>query len=636
MNIWLIQRSEPTPQDNKGKQRIMRTGILAERLAAKGHDVIWWTSSFDHYNRVQRFDHNQRVTINDHYQIQYIKSLGYKKNISMSRILDQSVLSKQFNKLIDESKELPDVIVASIPSVEIAMAAVRFGRRNGIPVILDIRDLWPNVFLDIVPKSIRFLVDPLLMPLRRLNRKTFISATGIVGLTRPFVDWALEYAGRPFGENDRVIPMGYINFQKNNTNSQSPMDTAFWENLGIRKNDEYLTVLFLGTIGSLFNIDRIIKAAQVLKDRNLPIRFIICGSGEKFESTVEAAKGLDNFFLPGWIDAPKIEAVLQIADIGIAPYIFSENFFKNIPNKPAEYFSRGLPIALSLNRGPLYDILKERNCGFSYSNDGEELAKELTSLLYDRTRLKEMKENAKTTYLEMFDGEKVYNDYINYLESVSANKLANDKTALYNARTNKGYRFVKRFFDIVFAMIGIIVLSPLMLVIALSILLDNPGPILYKGLRAGQFGMRFYILKFRTMVVNADKGAGTTSKNDSRVTRTGKILRPLKLDELPQLFNVLMGNMSFVGPRPELTRYTDAYKGEERLILTVKPGITDYSSVEFSNLNELIGDADPDKYFEEHFLDKKNQLRIRYVKEQSFLSDLGILFKTVGRVLKIV
>ena len=138
------------------------------------------------------------------------------------------------------------------------------------------------------------------------------------------------------------------------------------------------------------------------------------------------------------------------------------------------------------------------------------------------------------------------------------------------------------------------------------------------------------------MIVGADKGFGTTSKNDPRVTPIGLVLRKSKLDELPQLFNILNGEMSFVGPRPELPRYTDRYKGKERLILSVLPGITDYSSLHFSNLNELIDDRNPDNSFETDILKKKNYLRVKYVENRSFFGDVILIGKTILRVFRVI
>ena len=196
------------------------------------------------------------------------------------------------------------------------------------------------------------------------------------------------------------------------------------------------------------------------------------------------------------------------------------------------------------------------------------------------------------------------------------------------------YAFSKRCFDIIGAVVGILLLSPLFLVISCAIKITSPGTILYYGLRTGLYGKTFYIYKFRSMTTDADKGAGTTSRNDSRITSVGKILRKYKLDEIPQLFNVLLGSMSFVGPRPELPFYTEQYNNTQLLILTVRPGITDYSSLYFSNLNDLIGDSDPDNDFETKILPEKNKLRIKYVKERSFWLDIKLIIKTVFKIAK--
>lgn len=195
------------------------------------------------------------------------------------------------------------------------------------------------------------------------------------------------------------------------------------------------------------------------------------------------------------------------------------------------------------------------------------------------------------------------------------------------------YDAAKRIADFGVATVGLVTLSPLLAVLALAVRVSSPGPILYKGLRAGKGGKPFHIYKFRSMHVGADKGAGTTSRNDPRVTRVGALLRRFKLDELPQLLNVLKGDMSFVGPRPELLRYTAAYSGREKLILSVRPGITDIASLRFADLSQLIDDADPDASFEARVLPEKNRLRIQYVETRGIVTDMTILIRTLGLVL---
>lgn len=199
----------------------------------------------------------------------------------------------------------------------------------------------------------------------------------------------------------------------------------------------------------------------------------------------------------------------------------------------------------------------------------------------------------------------------------------------------KGYnRYIKRIIDFFVALVLLILSAPLFLIIGLIIVIDSGFPIFYKPLRAGYKNKPFRIYKFRTMVKDADKGDGTTALNDPRITRSGKILRKLKLDEIPQLINVLNSTMSFIGPRPELLRYTDQYKDEEKLILEVRPGITDFSSIEFINLDEIVGEENPDEMYEKFVLKKKNELRIRYAKEVSAKTDATLFINTCLQVLK--
>jgi len=195
------------------------------------------------------------------------------------------------------------------------------------------------------------------------------------------------------------------------------------------------------------------------------------------------------------------------------------------------------------------------------------------------------------------------------------------------------YEFAKRFTDILFSVLGILLLLPIFIIIAILVKTSSQGNIFYLGQRTGRYGKLFKIYKFRSMYLGSEEGPGTTSRNDPRITSIGFYLRKYKLDELPQLFNILKGEMSFVGPRPELKYYTDLYAGEEKIILSVQPGLTDFSSLYFSNLNDLIDDKDPDKAFEKNFLKNKNKLRIEYVKKRNYFLDIKLIFKTIIKVI---
>ena len=194
---------------------------------------------------------------------------------------------------------------------------------------------------------------------------------------------------------------------------------------------------------------------------------------------------------------------------------------------------------------------------------------------------------------------------------------------------------MKRALDITTSLIGLVGLSPFFFIVSVSIKLDSPGPVFYRGVRSGWHGKPFRIFKFRTMVPDAERlGGGTTALADARITQVGQVLRRYKLDELPQLFNVLKGEMSLVGPRPELPQYTRSYNEREKEILSVRPGITDFSSIEFYRLDRRVGAEDADERYEREVYPLKNELRLKYVREQSLLTDLRILGGTFLLIFK--
>ena len=189
---------------------------------------------------------------------------------------------------------------------------------------------------------------------------------------------------------------------------------------------------------------------------------------------------------------------------------------------------------------------------------------------------------------------------------------------------------MKRAFDIVASGLGLIVLSPIFLILAIWIKLDSPGPVFYRQVRVGRNNKDFRIFKFRSMRVGSDKGSLVTiGGRDPRITRSGYYIRKFKLDELPQLINVFIGDMSLVGPRPEVRHYVDYWTPEQMHVLDVCPGITDPASIKFRNENELMEKAeDPEKYYIEVIMQEKIKLYLDYVANHSFWGDIKLIFKT--------
>ena len=194
---------------------------------------------------------------------------------------------------------------------------------------------------------------------------------------------------------------------------------------------------------------------------------------------------------------------------------------------------------------------------------------------------------------------------------------------------------MKRLFDIFFSFIGLALLLPFMLFVSLSIAVTSGFPFLYFQKRVGKNGIDFLLIKFRTMKKNADKeGLLTVGEKGKRITPIGYWLRRYKIDELPQLFNVLIGNMSLVGPRPEVRKYVELYTPEQKKVLSVKPGITDYASIVYSNESAVLERAeDPERMYIAKVMPSKIKLNLKYIEDQNLLTDMKVIFKTVGKVI---
>lgn len=193
----------------------------------------------------------------------------------------------------------------------------------------------------------------------------------------------------------------------------------------------------------------------------------------------------------------------------------------------------------------------------------------------------------------------------------------------------------KRLLDFILSVFMILCVSPILLIVSIAIIVEDGFPVFYRAERGGYHGHTFKICKFRSMIKHADRiGGGTTALNDQRITKVGKVIRKMKIDEIPNLFNVVCGEMSFIGPRPELLCYTERYTGTEKKILEVRPGMTDYSSIEFINLDEIVGSENADAMYEQYVLPRKNKLRVKYAATVSFRTDVKLFLLTVYKVIR--
>lgn len=414
MRIWLITVGEPLPIDGFN-DRLHRTGILANMLAIRGHEVVWWTSTVDHIRKRQRFNKDTLLRVNDHFQIRLLHSLLYKRNISLMRIVNHYGLAHKFSALA-VSEQRPDIILCSLPPLELSLAATKYGKERGIPVVLDIRDLWPDLFLELVPRWTRGFAKLLLSPFFRTVRSACAQATAIIGVTPAFVEWGIKYANRIQTRLDRDFPLGYS--EKTPSSDAIRKAEKFWDDHGIKKNKHEFICCFFGTMGRQFELKTVIEAARQLSLQNRPFRFILCGTGDNFAYYKNMARDCHNIIFPGWVGEAEIWTLSRMSSAGLAPYRNITNFMSNLPNKPIEYLSAGLPVISSL-RGSLERLLATYECGITYDiRNHTNLASLLINLYDNPERLKRLSENASRLYRERFVAERIYADMIRYMEGM--------------------------------------------------------------------------------------------------------------------------------------------------------------------------------------------------------------------------
>ena len=419
MDVWLLNTGEPL-QISDDKDRLRRVGMIASLLVQRGHKVIWWTSTFDHVRKIQRFNSDITINKSNNFKIKLLHSIGYKKNISPLRFINHYLIGNKFYKY--SQKELkPDIILSSLPTLKLSLSAVKYGKKMNIPVVLDMRDMWPDVFLDFIPSPIKRIAKVLFLPMYIMLSKACIGATHITGITPGFVNWGVKCANRNPTSLDKSFPLGYTE----NVPKKKDIEDAkqFWLKYGLNKNSNEFNICYFGHLGQKFvpEFVNVINTARKIKDKKYPIRFIMCGSGVNLSYYKKISRDCNNVIFPGWVNEAQIWTLLRMSSVGLLPYQNVKSFVISFPNKSIEYLSAGLPIVSSL-KGVLGELLSNHNCGITYeSENANDLTSKLIYLFNNPEILKEMSKNAFDLYKEKFVAEEVYNDMIDYLELVAKN-----------------------------------------------------------------------------------------------------------------------------------------------------------------------------------------------------------------------
>lgn len=417
MKIWLFQTGEPLHSD-KNSSRPMRVMNLANKLVEMGHNVVLWSSAFHHQSKTHRANSYKCIKISKYLEIRLIPSPGYKKNISFLRFYDHLILARNFQKYLKYCNDEPDVAFVGYPPIEVAYYVSCWLKQKKIPFLIDVKDQWPNIIVNSVPKQIRFFAKILLTPYYIIAKKSMQNATGICGHTQGFVDWASIFSNRKNLKYNFVAP---LTAPKNSASVKDLVKAKkWWSHKGISKTSN-LRIIFIGSFSRAFDFDKIFSTAIKLRDKNIPCEFILCGDGEKYNELNFLANELENVKIVGWIDQPKILALSQISHFMIAPYKSTSDFTISIPNKIIDAFALGLPVLSSLE-GAVESVINKKNVGLTY--DSNKMLFECIKLLENNTEMQTlMSQNANNLYDTVFDFDKNYNGLVKHLESIKLNEL---------------------------------------------------------------------------------------------------------------------------------------------------------------------------------------------------------------------
>lgn len=400
---------EPLPLPREDA-RLWRCGLLAKTLSDRGHSVVWWSSSFDHIGK--RFfsdDLHDRIVLGG-VSIRLLHGVAYRRNVSIRRLLNHVQIAMHFRQRIKSSCEPPDLIVASFPTIELASVSVRAAIKFGVPCVVDVRDLWPDIFLRSIPTGLGWIAGVALLPYVEMTRSALSGATALTAVSSGYLDWALKYAGRRAAALDRVFPLAY------QRTTPTSADLHFSEKL-LGQSAKTQIAVFAGSFGRTYDLGTVIEAARILESNGgSNIRFVLCGTGERESEWRRSASGVSSVIFTGLLAAGQLAAVMEKASIGLAAY--AKGAPQGIPNKLVEYAAYGLPVVSSLS-GEAKQLIESNRIGVSYSaGDPCGLAARLRELEASPASVSAMATRARSLYDSNFGASAVVSDMAAYLEDV--------------------------------------------------------------------------------------------------------------------------------------------------------------------------------------------------------------------------
>jgi glycosyltransferase involved in cell wall biosynthesis len=409
MNIWLLQIGEPYPFMKD--VRLMRTGLLSQYLAQRNHNVLWWGSNFYHPRKQLLSTSETDEYFSPNLCVRLLEGIPYKSNISVRRYMHHRKVARRFADLA-ELQSPPDLIVASLPLHDLACEAVKYAKRHHIPIVIDVRDLWPDFFLEYVPTPMKPIARRLLSQDYAKTRYALENADSIISISNDYLAWAFSYAKRSRNtQKDKVFYIG----------AQALLTSVDVERMA---KPDWLSSLggkivfgFIGTFGKTYDLDLIVKAAQYFHDQGLDdVHFLIAGDGEEYPEIAKRSNGLTNVTLTGWLGNDEISHFLSSIHVGLVPYM--DQAPQSLPNKPFQYLAAGVPIISSL-QGELNDILTGHDVGFTYEPENLGSFVDIVKIFTTNTaRRIAMGDNALRVFQRFFDADTIYAQMVLYCENL--------------------------------------------------------------------------------------------------------------------------------------------------------------------------------------------------------------------------
>ena len=406
MKVWILQTGEPLQIDNNGA-RAMRAINLSNILVSKGHQVILWSANFDHFTKKHRYKESKTINHKNNLQIRLINSIGYKKNQGIKRLFDHAHLAINLSFALKKEK-MPDVAFIGYPPIEVAWIMSRLFKKNNIPFILDVKDMWPDVLLRALPTYSRGIGRLLLSPYYFLMNSTFKAASGISSISPDFLNLSLKIANREPNTHDSV---NYLtNVDLNYSSDEISYAREWLDKVGVVDNGKKRCT-FIGSLSTAFDWECVIEAFK-----GSSTEFVIAGDGPCFEDLKRKTNNHSNIIMLGRITSIQSKVLAERTDVFIAPYNHDLEFSQSLPNKFFDAMQYGKPLLSSVT-GSAAQFIEEKNIGILYS-DVITLKLALEIIASNPPYLLQMGKSSLNFYHKNFSGKIVYEKIVDILEKL--------------------------------------------------------------------------------------------------------------------------------------------------------------------------------------------------------------------------